>query len=143
MESEKRSNRNTKLLFKLDKWLIVTIILSVLLLVGTIYQYATNQQFTISPVEKASLQEIVAQNDGEIKDQTVRMSISDYEWSQLLSNYLEEKSFGSNKIVHVLYEDGAIHMEIENNKVMLYLEFMSSDHWKIIAHGFSEAASGR
>ncbi len=30
--------------------------------------------------------------------------------------------------------------EIENNKVMLYLEFMSSDHWKKIAYGFSEAA---
>lgn len=116
MESEKRSNRNTKFLFKLDKWLIVTTALSVLLLVGAIYQYVTNQQFNISPVEKASLQEIVAQNDGEIKDQTVRMSISDYEWSQLLSNYLEEQSFGSYKIVHVLYEDGTIHMEIENDK---------------------------
>lgn len=80
-----------------------------------IFQYFQKQQFTVAAIDSTTIQQLV-----ESKEMTqgeagkFNLKLTDYEWSQLLLEQLQSEKFGKYEIAQSIYENGVLHLELEN-----------------------------
>lgn len=114
----KKKNRfQEKISFRWDKKYgflsIGLFVIAIVLGYVAIQQYYNNQQFSVTHVEPAALQQLVEKNQlTENADSSFTMELTDYEWSQLLTQQLASQDFGTYQLNNIIYKEHAIHMEL-------------------------------
>lgn len=103
--------------FKVKVLPVILAVVVIGLCVFGVFQYYAKQQFAVSPVSALSLEEMIAQKTVEQAEQnSMKLKLSDYEWSQVLAYYLKDADFGQYTFVNVIYKEGKLYLELQNEK---------------------------
>lgn len=93
-------------------------IYAICLILGAIalWQYIEKQQFTIKATDSVNLNSFVAEKEIKQKDQKFEVTLSDYEFTQLLAETLKGEKLGKFTIENVLWKEKRLNLELVNGK---------------------------